>query len=243
MMSGEAAAVIAILSFGALVRSTLGFGEALVAVPLLALIMPVERAAPIVVLMSVSIAAMILIQDWRKVHLRSAGHLIVSTFFGVPFGLWLLRSLPGNVVKGTLAVIIVAFSIHSLWNRRRFTLENDRLAWVFGFWAGVLGGAYGMNGPPLAIYGALRGWRPEQFRATLQAYFLLAGFAGLTGFWVTGLLTRTVGEVYLGALPGIALAVVAGRTIHSRIRPERFGAYVYGGLAAIGVMLLGQALL
>jgi hypothetical protein len=31
-----------------------------------------------------------------------------------------------------------------------------------------------MNGPPLVIYGALRRWTPERFRATLQGYFLPA---------------------------------------------------------------------
>jgi hypothetical protein len=35
-------------------------------------------------------------------------------------------------------------------------LQDDRLAWLFGFAAGVLGEAYGMNGPPLVVYGALR---------------------------------------------------------------------------------------
>lgn len=233
--------IIVILCLGALVRSTLGFGEALVAVPLLALLMPVERAAPVVVLMSVSIATLILIQDWRKVHLQSAAHLIVSTFLGIPVGLWLLHRLPANGVKGGLALIVVAVSIHGLRKRHVRTLGDDRLAWFFGFNAGVLGGAYGMNGPPLALYGALRGWRPEEFRATLQAYFLLAGLAGLVGFWMTGLWTQTVSDIYLSAVPGIVLAVLGGRAIHRRIRPEKFGVYVYGGLAVTGTVLLGQA--
>lgn len=69
----------------------------------LALLMPIEQATPVVVLMSVSIAGLILLQDWRNVHLQSAGHLIVSTVAGIPAGLWLLRNVPRNAVKGTLA--------------------------------------------------------------------------------------------------------------------------------------------
>jgi hypothetical protein len=53
-------------------------------------------------------------------------------------------------------------------------LEDDRLAWLFRFEAGVLGGAYGMNGPPAVDYRALRRCSPQRFRATLQGSFLPA---------------------------------------------------------------------
>jgi hypothetical protein len=38
------------------------------------------------------------------------------------------------------------------------------------------------SGPlPLVVYGSLRGWPPERFRATLQGYFLPASLLGLAG--------------------------------------------------------------
>jgi uncharacterized membrane protein YfcA len=146
------------------------------------------------------------------------------------------------VVKAALAIIIMAFSIHALLNRDRHTLDDDRLAWLFGFQAGVLGGAYGMNGPPLAIYGSLRRWQPEHFRATLQAYFLPAGVAGMGGYWLAGLWTPTVNHFYLASLPGVVLAVIAGRTINARLQPHRFNSYIYVGLTVIGAVLLLQLL-
>ena len=240
-MDGTTRAIVAILFLGTLVRSSFGFGEALVAVPLLALVMPVEQAAPVAVLISITIALMILLYDWRKVQFQSAWRLILSTFFGIPVGLWLLRTLPEGVVKAILAIVIMAFSIHALLNRHKHTLNDDRLAWLFGFNAGVLGGAYGMNGPPLAIYGSLRRWGPEHFRATLQAYFLPASVAGMGGYWVAGLWTPTVNHFYLISLPGVALAVIAGRAINTRIRPHRFHSYVYVGLTVIGAVLLLQS--
>ena len=73
--------------------------------------------------------------------------------FGIPFGLLLLTTVAEPVVKAVLAAVIIAFSAYCLAGRSRFELRDDRLAWVFGFGAGVLGGAYGMNGPPLVAYG------------------------------------------------------------------------------------------
>lgn len=149
------------------------------------------------------------------------------------------------IVKAILAMVILVFSIHPWVNRKkqdRFQLKNDKWAWLFGFHAGVLGGAYGMNGPPLAIYGSLRGWPPEQFRATLQAYFLPASVVGMAGYWSTGLWTPTVTRYYLAALPAVILATLGGRMIGNRLRPHRFNLYVYAGLMVIGLVLLYQSM-
>src|SRR3954453_13684572 len=201
-------AVIVILFFATLIRSILGFGEALISVPLMALWMPVEQAAPIAVLVSIPIACILLLKDWRNVHFQSAWWLILSTLFGIPAGLLLLKTVPEAAVKAILALVIMAFALHPYLGRRTCALTNDRLAWLFGFHAGVLGGAYGMNGPPLAIYGSLRGWHPQQFRATLQAYFLLASIAGMGGYWLAGLWTPVVSHVYLVSLPAVVLATL-----------------------------------
>ena len=160
--------VLSVIFLATLIRSAFGFGEALVAVPLLALFIPVEVAAPVAVLVSVTVAGLVLFQDWREVHPGSAGRLILSTMFGIPFGLLMVTRVPEPVVKAVLAAVIIAFSAYRLAGRSRFELDDDRLAWLFGFVAGVLGGAYGMNGPPLVAYGALRRWSPDRFRAACR---------------------------------------------------------------------------
>src|SRR5690349_356495 len=84
--------VLVIVFVATLVRSAFGFGEALIAVPLLALLMPMNVAAPLAVLLSISVAAMVVVQDWRHIHLRSAAGLLVATVFGIPLGLLVLTS-------------------------------------------------------------------------------------------------------------------------------------------------------
>src|SRR5262249_18832426 len=121
-------------------------------------------------------------------------------------------------------------------------LPNDRLAWAFGFGAGVLGGAYGMNGPPLVVYATLRGWSPEHFRATLQGYFLPASAAGMLGFWGAGLWVPEVTRYFLLSLARVVIAIVIGRVANRRMHPEAFVRYVHLVLIGIGVLLLVQSL-
>jgi uncharacterized protein len=233
--------IILVLFVATLVRSALGFGEALIAVPLLALVMPIEVAAPTAVLVSITVAFVIVIQDWRRIHINSALWLVAPTFLGIPVGLFLLKTLPEPIVEAILGVIVMAFSVYSLASRRNHELKDDRLAGFFGFTAGVLGGAYGMNGPPLAIYGSMRRWSAEHFRATLQAYFLPASLAGMAGYWLGGLWTPAVNRFYLISLPAVLAAIFLGRAINRRLQSRRFIYYVHVALTLIGAILLVKA--
>ena len=242
MVSLPAAILVpAVLFVASLVRSSFGFGEALIAVPLLALLIPVKVAAPIAVLASVTVALIVVVQDWHKVHLRSAGRLVLPTMLGIPLGLLLLRTVAEPVVKAFLATVIVAFSGYSLLSSKRPELKNDNFAWLFGFSAGVLGGAYGMNGPPLVIYGSLRRWSPQHFRATLQGYFLPASLVGLFGYRLAGLWVPAVNRLFLLSLPLVILATLLGRAINRRLHAHHFILYIHCGLVAVGIVLLFQA--
>ncbi len=59
------AGIIAISFIATLIRSTFGFGESLVAVPLFILFLPIEIAVPLSVLLSVLIALIVVVQDHK----------------------------------------------------------------------------------------------------------------------------------------------------------------------------------
>jgi uncharacterized protein len=232
--------VTAVLFAATFVRSAFGFGEALIAVPLLALVIPVKVAAPIAVLVSLTVAAAVVIQDWRHIQMTSALWLILPTLPGIPIGLWMLTRVPEPMMKAALAVVIIAFAIRSIRSAAA-RLTTDRIAWMFGFAAGVLGGAYGMNGPPLALYGTLRGWPPAQFRATLQGYFLPASAIGMFGYWMLGLWTPHVTRLYLTSIPAVTVAILLGRAVNQRMSARGFLLAVYAVLIVAGIVLLVQA--
>lgn len=223
-------------------RMTFGFGEALLAVPVLALIIPIKVAAPVAVLASIVIAGFVVARDWRHVHFRSAARLVFYTVLGIPVGLLLLKTASETMMKAALALIILTFSAYSIFRRQKLVLENDRFAWLFGFSAGIFGGAYGTNGPPLAIYGSLRGWPADRFRATLQAYFFPASLLGMCGYGITGLWTVEVNRLFLQVLPAIVIGIFVGRFSNQKISAHRFNHFLHGGLIIIGILLLVQAI-
>jgi len=247
------AQVLLVVFIATFIRSAFGFGEALIAVPLLAFSLPLTVAAPLAVLVSITIAAIVVVQDWKHIHLASTGWLVLSTLFGIPLGLLLLTNTHQRVVKGALGMLIVAFSFYSLFSRGWFgnrlncrvplELKHDSRTWLLacGFAAGVLGGAYGMNGPPLAVYGTMRRWPAQQFRATLQGYFLPASVIGMGGYWFAGLWTAAVTHYYVLSLPATLVGVVVGRVVNQRLEGDKFARFIYAGLAVTGALLILQA--
>jgi hypothetical protein len=236
--------VIAVIFLATLIRSTFGFGEGLVSVPLLALFISIQIAAPLAVLVSVLVAGVVVIQDWRKIEVRSAAGLVMAALFGIPIGLYVLEHGNERYVKMALGLVIVLFSLYSLFAKAKLHLQKDHptLLVVCGVVSGVLGGAYGLNGPPLVVYGSLRRWSPQHFRATLQGYFLPASIAGTIGYLWTGRLNHEVARYFVYSLPGVVVAIVIGRMVNHRLRGDAFIKIVFGGLVLIGAVLIAEGI-
>lgn len=244
-MPMETILLVIIIAFAAtLFRSTFGFGEALIAVPLLSLFLPMSTAVPLAVMMSILVAVVILVQDHSKVHLRSAKWLILFAIIGIPFGLALLFYGPDDIIKVILGAVIIIYSLYTLLAKNTFRLEKDSTLWLFicGFLSGVFGGAYGVNGPPLVVYGNIRSWDAQHFRATLQAYFLVAGIISMIGYVWNGMIRTDVLLDFAYAVPAIIPAIFLGRYLNKCIKGDSFYKYVYMGLILVGVMLIANAL-
>jgi uncharacterized membrane protein YfcA len=235
------ATVIAVVFISSLVRTVFGFGNALVAMPLLALAgLGMKTATPLVALVSFVLGIAILLQSWKNIDMKSTWRLLAATALGIPIGTMIVKSAFEDIGEIALALLIIAYSAYSLSKPRLIKLENDWFAFPFGFAAGVLGGAYNSNGPPVVIYGALRRWNPEELRATLQGYFLPSSVIIVAGHGIGGLWNAQIFNYFLFSLPAAALAIVIGRRLHRHIPPGHFDRLINVALLCIGLLLLYQ---
>src|SRR5690554_6514992 len=110
---------IVFISFVAtLVRSTFGFGESIIAVPLFILFLPIEVAVPLSVLISIVIALVVVVQDHRKIHVNSANWLIIFALLGIPFGLVLLVYGSEFLVKTGLGALLILYALYGLFAKK-----------------------------------------------------------------------------------------------------------------------------
>lgn len=232
--------ILIICFLATLFRSTFGFGESLIAVPLFIFFIPIYEAVPLSVLMSVLVAFAVVVQDHRQVDMRSAKWLILFATLGIPIGLLMLVYGNQLIIKITLGTLIVLYSLYSLWGNINLGEAKESKSWLFvcGFLSGILGGAYGLNGPPLVIYGNKMKWSAQYFRATLQAYFLPVGIISVAGYFAQSLISERVLLYFLYSIPAIIPAIFLGRYFNSKLNGKSFYKYAYIGLVVIGLILI-----
>ena len=235
------APVVAVLFLSALSRGLIGFGNALVAMPLLALFCPIQIASPLVGAANLTGILVILIGNWRSVNLKAAWRLILACLVGIPIGILFLKQADERIVRIVLGAILIGYGLYNLIAPRLPYLRSEALSWPFGLASGILGGAFNSNGPPIVIYGSLRRWPPESFRATLQSVFLPTNLMVIASHALAGLWTRNVLTLYAYSLPPMLLATLIGIRFGKRIPKEQFHKIVNGFLVAMGVLLIVRA--
>lgn len=238
MDSLDVVLVCGIIFVGSLVRSTLGFGEALIAMPLLAFVIPTQMAAPLVAVVSSFNAILILYREWRQISFRETGVLTIAALMGIPIGIWLLAEGSEAAIKVLLAIVVIGFAIWSLSSLKAIRILPSRWAPAFGLLAGILGGAYNTAGPPLVIFGTLRQWPAKTFRANLQSYFLLGGTTVLAMHLSRGAVTPEVIRLAAMCLPLTIVAALIGHRLTKSVSTEQFIRVVHVCLLLIGTLLL-----
>jgi uncharacterized membrane protein YfcA len=231
--------VFVIFFVSTFIRSSLGFGDALVAMPLLTMVVGLKTATPTVALVATTIAVVILAKNWRIAELKATFRLVLSSFIGIPVGLVLLKGVDEDITKSLLGAILILYGLYNLLKPHLIKISGGiGPAFFFGFIAGILGGAYNTNGPPVVIYGRLRRWAPDRFRATMQSYLLPTGFLILLGHGLSGLWTPQVFRYYILSLPIVFFAIYIGGKAHRAMTQRHFDRFVNAALICMGAALI-----
>ncbi|HOV33240.1 MAG TPA: sulfite exporter TauE/SafE family protein [Candidatus Hydrogenedens sp.] len=229
------------------VHTTTGFGSALVGMPILVFAIGLQISAPLLALLSQIVNLGVLWQNWKDLDWRHSLVLIIPSIFGVPIGLLFLKGENELLLNTVLGIILIGYGIFSFFsneldkkNDNKLVMKPIRSHWgaIAGFIAGILGGAYNANGPPVIIYASYAHQEKGAFRSILQAFFLVNGFVIIVGHAIAGLITKDVLRYSLWGLPGLVLGMLIGFYIDRFLTPQRFR-----NVVVLGIILLGLALI
>lgn len=227
---------------GGFTQGLAGFGSTLVALPLLAMVMDMRLAVPVCTTLAVCLNVVLTSRLRGHIQGGTLRLLIVASLPGMPLGAHMLGAVPGYWLKGFLALAILAFVLHT-WRGTCSTRPAGRgFGIAAAFLSGCMGGAIGVNGPPIVAWICRQGFDRDAMRATLTAYFLLAGCGVVTFQAMAGLVTPTVLWRTAAALPALLAGIAAGMACCGRIGEEAFHRVVLGLLALTGLTLLAQGL-
>jgi uncharacterized protein len=240
---GVLLATAGVVAVAAFFQRISGFGFSLMSTPLLALVMPVERA--VVALALVSIPNMML--NWREFGPKADKHQVrwITAWAvpGMPLGIYLLTVLPERALKvGVSVCVIVAAML--LTARIRIPAHRVRLVdGIVGFISGVLNTSTGTNGPPLVFTFSGQDLEPDRTRGSLAYVFGVSNVVGIALFAAKGLVTGKTIVLALAGMPAILVGRKLATPIANRLTPLNFRRVAIATLVITGIVGIVKAFL
>jgi uncharacterized protein len=246
-MSGLSAlgvAFYAIVLLGAFtVRSAAGFGAGLIAVPMLALILPVSTAVSVASVLTTLTSIRQVSREWRLVAWRQFLIIFCYSMVGIGLGLYFLKLLDEDLLRHCLGGFMILYSLHAVWAADTVHVLPRRWHGALGAFVGIVGGLcsalFGAGAGPFYVvyFGILRLDRAI-FRATMSAVVVLGGVARIAGYESAGFYSAsTLGLLAVG-LP----AVIVGSWLGDRV-VYRLSARSFSRLVAVIMLVSGITLL
>jgi hypothetical protein len=236
-------AILGTTALAGLIQGVAGFGSALVAVPLLALMLPLDTVVPLMVLISIAVSLLNLLHLHHAVRTAPLLPLLFGYLLGTPVGLLLLTRAPEVLVLGLLGLSIAVYAGFSLAGRQPNArwLRQQRVA--IGALSGALGAAFSTNGPPVILHVSAHGeWGADRQKAALTLFFLVSGTLTALAQWGSGLITARVIDLLPWCLPPLLLGALGGARLYRRLGAHDYRRLVFALVLATGLVLVGCSL-
>jgi uncharacterized membrane protein YfcA len=230
----EYVVTLAVVTVGAAVQGTLGFGANLLAVPVLALFEPAAVPAA-TTMMALPLATGMAVAERGHVDWDGVGWLMVGRIPGTVVGATIVAVVAAStlsVLAGAAVLAAVALSLVTT------TVVVNRATTVSaGLASGIMGTATSIGGPPLALL--YQHHEGPVLRSTLAVTIGIGTVISLGGQAVAGAVHGWQLLLALSLLPGVATGLALGRVVSRRVderwlRPAVLAFATGAALLAVG---------
>lgn len=243
---GTVAAMAAIVFAAAVLQRVVGFGFALLAVPLMAFVVPTKSAVVIVFLNGTVTCAWLAMRLRRHIDWSTTRRLGVGAIAGAPIGVLILSLIAATTLRLVLGISTCLAAVWIIISSRLIRPEpvepRRSTTMAMGFASGIINTSLATSGPPLVYELRRSGFSDDRFRATISAVFLISNLLGLPLLALAGLVTAF--DVVLGVtslLPCVA-GLVVGSRIGASMEPSHFAWAVDLLLLATGLLTISKVI-
>jgi uncharacterized membrane protein YfcA len=198
---------------GAATQRITGLGFALVASPLLVLVIGPFQGVLLANALTLVINIIVLSTTWRAVELRRVVLLILPALLAVHFGARVTHLIPAPMLMIVIGgvVFIALLAVILLRNIRLFPGPGGALA--AGALSGFMNVTAGVGGPAITLYAIGAAWEQRSFVASMQVYFGAINIASILTKGLPAIRPDTEIVVAVALFCGIALGQALTRVI------------------------------
>ena len=231
-------AINAILGLAAFFSALAGFGFAVISTPFLVLFLPPQQVVPTVILCWMPLAVVLVWKCRKEANIRRYGRLLIGSVLGLPLGVYILAHADEATLRSGIGALTLLAALSMFFKPSRPFANEQWLTSGVGFVSGILGGASGISGPVVVLFGLNQGWQPQGMRADLLHYFLTSYLVALLMFRKAGILDMAAIELGSMAIPGIIAGYFAGTRLVGRISPVFFRRLALAVITISGALAL-----
>lgn len=245
-MSCTSLIYLILLAAGAsFVQRTIGFGFGIFIMTVLPFLMPsYGEAVTLSGLLSLTSATVVMIKylkyvTWKRMLPIAAAFVIFSTI-----AIFLLDRIEGQAMRVILGIMLILISLYfSFFKDKLQKIIRPTKSWQFGAGtaSGIMGGLFGMHGPPVVLYLISSEPDKDHYMGMIQTYAVITNIAMLIVRAFAGYVTPAVGGAYLYGLAGLAIGVIAGNWAYRRIPGKLFTYIVYAYIGICGLIIFFTA--
>jgi len=225
------------------VRSAAGFGAGLIAIPMLAFILPVSTAVSVATIFTTLSSVQQVSREWRQIAWRQFAVIFLYSMLGIGLGLYFIKLLNEDFLRKCLGVFMILYSIYALRTIDTLRVLPRRWHGPLGAGVGIVGGLcsalFGAGaGPIYVVYFDILRLEKAVFRATMSAVVLLGGAARIAGYESFGFYgTSTITLLAVG-LPLVIVGSWLGDRVVYRLSARTFSRLVAAIMLLSGITLL-----
>lgn len=176
----------------------------------------------------------------RKVTWRRLLPMLITFIIVSSICIFFLRRIEDVLLRQILGVVLILTSINFAFVSKHITINPTPKAQVgTGILSGLMGGFFGMQGPPAVLYYISSEPDKEHYMAMTQVYFVLGNAMMTVVRAHNGFLTSTVITSFFYGLIGVIIGTMLGAFVFNRIpsRLFRYVVYTYIGISGIIILL------
>lgn len=224
------------------VRSAAGFGAVLIAMPMLALVLPISTAVSVTTALTAITSVHQISREWRRVAWKHFAIMALYSAVGIGIGFYFINMLDEHALRRSLGVFLIVYSLYALATARTSpvlpTSWRGVLAACTGVTGGLLGTLFGAGvGPIYVVYFNTLRMEREIFRVTMSTVVLLGGVARIAGYARLGFYEASSVVLIAIGLPLVVIGSWLGDRLIRHLDPRVFN-WLVGGL----ILLSGVAL-
>lgn len=226
------------LLFAGFSRGFSGFGAALIAMPVLAILYGPVEGGVIMTLLEVPAMAMLLPSVARNADWRAIMSLGLAPLVTIPLGTWFVVWLCTESLQRVIGVLVLifAFLLATGWRYKRAPTLPVLLG--VGDLSGVVGGAANMSGPLVVVFLLAGPNSAREVRSGVMAYFSFATLLRVAVYTAYGFYSMSLLLLSLTVLLPSLAGIWAGSHLFQGVS-DRFIRYaVLVLVAAMGIVAL-----